>query len=326
MKLDSTTLKLFGAFPREVADPKRRLAYRLAHFEKFIESTNGVKDCFTALFPATGEIGSIFFDLDDPKGIVGCRDDAERLYSWMVMKDFNVIPVLSGKKGFHLYLLLRPTQYENGKELLTKATYSILCEAFGFDEEKGKVRVAKVDPHIIGDIRRITRIPNTLRPPENMTWCTYLPEDWITMDTAELVNHMKSPHSYDYDLSGHYPTLDEFPEPPVEITEWKPLGDVTPIFPLEGKGNIFLQKLLRPCLYRHMMSDEPPHAVRAAATVDLLADFAPGEIFEMYRTLGWSDWDPELTTDQIESCKRLKPYGCKKLRQIGVPVVCCVGD
>ena len=322
MKLNGATQLLFGGFPREVADPRRRLVYGSGQFEKFVEQRDGVTDCYTSLYSQDGAIDKVFWDFDDPKGIIGCREDAERLYTWLLAKDFNVIPVLSGKKGFHIYLLLKPKWYKNGKELLTKATYSIMCDAFGYDDDTGKIETAKADPHIIGDVRRITRIPNTLRPPENMTWCTYLPEDWVKMSTAELVNHMKSPHSYDYDLSGHYPTLDEFPEPPVEITRWEPQGGVTPIFPI--KGNIFLKNLLRPCLYRNMMSDHPGHAARVASTVDLLDFFSPEEIYEMYRTLGWGDWDPEVTLMQIESCKGLKPYGCKKLRSLGVPEVCCV--
>jgi len=322
MKLDPTTIRLFSPFDREVANPRRRRIHTMGEFIRFIERNNGRNDCYVSIYPADGAIDKIFFDLDSPKGVIGSVEDARHLYSWLLMKGFNVVPVVSGKKGFHLYVLLKPRRYENAKKLLTRASYWILCEAFGYTD--GEVRTATVDPHPIGDVRRISRIPNTLRPPENLTWCTYLPEDWITMDTAELVAHMKSPHTYDYDLTGHYPTLDEFPEPPVEITEWEPIGDVTPIQPM--KGNIFLKNLLRPCLYRHMMSDNPPHVVRVASTIDLLDFFDPTEIFEVYKTLGWADWDPEVTMRQIESCKGLKPYGCKRLRKLGIPSVCCVGD
>jgi len=320
MKLDATTQMLFSPFEdREVANPSRRHVRNIDDFIRFIEQNNGVADCFSSVYPADGTIDKIFFDIDS-KGVAGSVEDARKLYSHLLMKDLNVIPIISGKKGFHFYVLLKPKRYKEAKTLLTKAAYSILYEVFGSDN--GKINVGTVDPHIIGDIRRISRVPNTLRPPENLTWCTYLPEDWVKMSTAELVEQMKSPHTYDYILDGETPTLHDFPEPPIEITEWNPVESTTAIHPM--KGNIFLKNLLRPCLYRHMMMNEPRHDVRVASTIDLLGFFTPQEIFEIYEVLGWKDWDPKLTWSQIESCKGFKPYGCKRLRNLGIPEVCCI--
>jgi len=323
MKLDSTTLTLFSPFDREVANPKRWRIRSKGEFIRFIENNSGRADCFSSIYPADGTIDKIYFDIDDPQGLVACRDEAVQLYSWLNMEGYNVIPVLSGKKGFNFYLLLKPKQYENSKELLTKATLSILCDAFGYDDEKGEIKTEYVDPHPIGDIRRISRIPNTLRPPENLTWCTYLPDDWFKMTAAELVSQMKSPRTYEYDLDGTFPVLEDFPDPPAEIMKRKIVESIEPARPM--KGNIFLKNLLRPCLYRHMMSDHPGHSVRVASTVDLLGFFEPRKILEMYRVLNWTRWDPNLTLDQIYSCRHLSPYGCKKLRQLGIPEACCIG-
>lgn len=322
MKLDQTTVKLFSPFEgREVANPQRRHIRDIEGFIRFIEQNNGVMDCYSSIYPADGTIDKIFFDIDSLLGITGSVEDARRLYSYLLSEGFIVIPIITGKKGFHFYVFLKPRRYKEAKVLLKKAAYSILYEVFGSDN--GKINVATVDPHIIGDIRRIGRIPNTLRPPQNLTWCTYLPKDWVKMSVAELVEQMKAPHTYDYTLEGKMPTLHDFPEPPIEITEWKPdIGNATPMHPL--KGNIFLKNLLRPCLYRNIMVAEPRHAVRVAATADLLGFFTPGEIFEMYQSLGWSDWDPEETAKQIESCKPFT-WTCKKLREYSIPEVCCIG-
>ena len=322
MKLDATTQMLFSPFDREVANPKRWRIHTEDEFIKFIDQNNGASDCYSSIYPADGAVDKIFFDIDSPNGITGSIDESRRLYSWLLSKGYNVIPVLSGKKGFHHYLLLKPKQYDNSKSLLTRATLSILSECFGYGED-GVIKTTMVDPHIVGDVRRISRIPNTLRPPENLTWCTYLPADWVKMTTAELVSQMKSPRTYDYDLDGTFPTLEDFPDPPAEIMDWKLVESIEPAHPI--KGNTFLKNLLRPCLYRHMMLDHPGHSVRVAATVDLLGFYEPGEIFEMYKSLGWSDWDPELTMEQIVSCRSLSPYGCKKLKQLGIPEACCVG-
>ncbi len=321
MKLDATTQMLFSPFEgREVANPRRRNIRHMGDFERFIQQSNGVTDCYSSVYPYDGVIDKIFFDIDSSSGLKGSVEDAKKLYSHLLVKDLNVIPIITGKKGFHFYVLLKPKRYKNAKTLLTKATYSILYDVFGCDN--GKINVATVDPHIIGDIRRISRIPNTLRPPENLTWCTYLPEDWVTMNTVELVEQMKSPHTYNYNLGVQSPTLHDFPEPPIEITEWNPVKNNSSIHAL--KGNVFLKNLLRPCLYRHMMMSEPRHDVRVASTIDLLGFFTPEEILEMYSTIGWKDWSPKLTWSQIESCKRFKPFGCKRLRNFSIPEVCCI--
>ncbi|MBU1037411.1 hypothetical protein KKF32_05340 [Patescibacteria group bacterium] len=322
MKLDPTTEMLFSPFDREVGNPRRWRIHTENDFIKFIEQNNGASDCYSSIYPADGTVDKIFFDIDSQNGVTGALDESRRLYTFLLSRGFNVIPILSGKKGFHFYLLLQPKQYDNAKSRLTRATLSVLSECFGYSDD-GVIKTATVDPHIIGDIRRISRIPNTLRPPLNLTWCTYLPPDWVKMTTAELIGQMKSPIKYDYDLDGSFPTLDDFPDPPAEIMKWKEIEVIEPARPIND--NTFLKKLLRPCLYRHMMSDHPGHAVRVASTVDLLQFFEPAKIVEMYRALGWTDWDPDETMKQIESCRRLKPYGCKKLRQLGIPEACCIG-
>jgi len=85
-----------------------------------------------------------------------------------------------------------------------------------------------------------------------------------------------------------------------------------------------LKNVLRPCLYRHIIRSEPPHQVRVATTVDLLSFFTESEILKMYSSLGWIDWDPKQTAYQIGTCKSLRSYSCKTLRQKGVPRECCV--
>ena len=322
MRLDQTTRMLFSPFDREVANPRRWRIHTEKEFIKFIEQNNGASDCYSSVYPSDGTLDKVFFDIDSPDGVVGSVEDARKLYSWLVAEELNVVPIITGKKGFHFYLLLKPKQYDNAKNLLTNATLSILSECFGYGED-GIIKTTTVDSHVVGDIRRISRIPNTLRPPENLTWCTYLPGDWIKMSTADLVNQMKSPRTYDYDLNGTFPTLEAFPDPPAKIMKLNISESIEPATPM--KGNIFLKNLLRPCLYRHMMSDHPSHAVRVAATVDLLGFFEPRKILEMYRVLEWTEWDPEFTLEQIYSCRHLKPYGCKKLRQLGIPEACCIG-
>jgi len=205
LRLDGTTIRLFSPFKREVANPKRKPIWSLRQFVKFIEENNGRNDCYTSVYPLDETIDKIFLDLDGPKAL----EDAKAIYEYVYLEqDIPVIPVASGKKGIHLYILLKPKTYENPSNLLSMVTYRILEDTFG-----EKVKETSVDPHVIGDVRRICRIPNTLRPPENLNWCTYLPpHKFVEMTETELVKHIKSPHIYEYDLNGRYLTLHDLPK------------------------------------------------------------------------------------------------------------------
>lgn len=349
MKLDSTTLQLFSPFQREVANPKRQMIKNQAGFERFIEFNNGVKDCFCDLYtyPFNGVIDKMYFDFD---GINGgfeiALPYAQDFYQFLTEdKGLNVIPVASGKKGFNLYVILKPEDYgDNAKKLLYDVQYSLIVEAFGpvtavtVEDKEGSEHpslrnedgLIYLDPKTIGDIRRFVRIPNTLRPPENTNYCTYLPRNFfLVFKSEDVAGYMKNPHTYDYSFNskkalGDFPIFPDLYEKIGHLNGGTAVDMGTRLKP--SGGSEFLKRLLRPCLFRHMITKEPRHDVRVASTVDLLnAGINPETIFEVYKGLGWGDWDSETTNYQIKNVKYLKPYSCKKLRQRGIPQVCCVG-
>ncbi len=196
--VDRTTQLLFGEFPRDVGNPRRRVIYSLRQMENFIARNNGVNDCYTGVYPNSLRIAEIFHDHDGK----GALEESKRLYIFLRNRSYPVVPVASGKKGIHLHQLVKG---DGGtKEQLIDVTHSVLNATFG-------TKPPSVDPHPIGDVRRLCRIPNTLRPPENLNFCTYLPPDFTKMDERELAEHIKSPHDYDYDLKNP-PTLSELRE------------------------------------------------------------------------------------------------------------------
>jgi hypothetical protein len=264
--LDPTTIRLFSPFNRDVGNPSRQRIYYIWQFIRFIDRNDGINDCFASVYPYSLAIDKIFYDLD-AHTMVQSRNDAETLYNWLFEMGYPTIPILSGRKGFHIYPLLKPKIYDNPKEALKRATYGILEQAFGTKDDR--IKTNTVDPHIIGDVMRLTRIPNTLRPPQNLTFCTYLPTDWTSMSNMELILHMKHPNTYDYAIPNKLPTLEDFPEPQVEQTEWEfdanllvdqPNGQLT--------GNNFLKNVLRRCVYRHLIQRNPPDVIRYIATLD----------------------------------------------------------
>lgn len=331
---------LFSPWRRSVAHGidkwvSRQKIYTEKDFINFIDRNNGIHNCFIEIYSAilnsSGRlIDKIYFDLDYKPGVTTldqALEETKSLDSWLTKNNFDTIPIVTGKKGFHVYVRTKPKEYRNvpkAKGLLKKAAYWILCETFG--HEDGKIKAECVDPVVIGDISRIARIPTTLRPPENLAYCTYLPPSFTEMSLSEIIEHSKSSHKYTYPTGGKLWDLEDFPDPPTTI-----LSNIqTTKIEDDGKdlsttnGNKFLKDLLRPCLYRHMMRIHPIHSARVASTVDLLEFFNGNEIFNIYKSLQWTEWDSEITIKQIESCKHLKPYSCTRLRQLGIPRTCCI--
>jgi len=311
--IDPLTHQLFGQFPREMAVPSRTVVHDQRALETFLIYNEGIRDCYTSLYPLTGEIDKILFELD---GYARALEDAKLIYTHLTDAGEIVVSVASGKKGIHLYLLLRPKTYgseEEAKKILYLKTYSILVSVFG-EEDYNKTTV---DTSTIGDVRQIIRYPNTRRPPRNNSWCTYLPPGFVDSSWLDIINWCKMPHHMSR-VATPIKTLDDFPDPSIKIE--MPALDY-PSSPVPSKTSGFLEGLLRPCLYRGIMEPHPRHPVRVATTVDLLQFWSQHEILQIYSSLRWTDWDTEETRKQIASCRNLHPYYCPRLKQLGVCLV-----
>lgn len=322
----------------------------MEQFQNFVDTHNGIEDCYCDLYtyPFNGMIDKIYFDFDGPEyGMEEALPYAQIFYRFLAgIKKLSVIPVASGKKGFNLYIILKEQTYPNAKQLLREVAYSLIVECFGkvtqlnyIDKnggkhpilakvtDKGEVgEIICVDPKIIGDVRRFSRIPNTLRPPENRAYCTYLnPNKFAKMTIQDVYKAIKHENNYAYNLKS-YTTLKDIEIHP-HLNDFLVSIDNSS----NGNNNEFLNRgldtthlelALRPCLFKNMLSPEPRHDVRVASTADLIdAGFSNEEIVDMYRKLKWMDWDENITRYQIEHCKPIH-YSKKKLKEIGVCYNC----
>ena len=340
--IDALTRQLFGQFPREFAIPSRSMVYDIVDFNQRVTINDGIFDCYTSIFPFGDKgiiVDKIFLDFDKTDFCDGdtTLNDAKRVYRHMVDKGHIVVPVASGKKGIHLYILLKPIDYieQEGKTALYQATIQMLEDVFGpleqgteyTDDDKSVYvyyavdedrRILGVDPKIVGDIRRITRVPHTRRPPANKSWCTYLPPSFVDASWLDIINWCKMPHYMDRVDTPKF-TLADLPKSDRKI-ENTPISKF-PEAPIPVEGNALLSAILRPCLYHGITRRNPRHDARVAATIDLLRDWSPNEITQIYSTLNWMDWNSNVTRAQILTCQKYKPYSCKKLRGLGLCIV-----
>ena len=93
-----------------------------------------------------------------------------------------------------------------------------------------------------------------------------------------------------------------------------------------------LEKIMRPCLFRHIISSRPRNDARVASVLDLLAvGLLPKEILTIFAKLNWDKYDEKITSSKVMYIAErfygnqdLSPYSCARLRQINLPKVCCV--
>ena len=320
MIMNKNHLLLFSPFFREVGK-KRKVVHNLSEWIAEIDKLNGYDDVFTSVYPLDGTIDKIFFDIDDKYDIEKAFVVAADLYKYLMSNKFTAIPIATGKKGFQIHVLLEPRSYSNldirkKKLLLANAAYYILEEAGII--ENGAIP-PQIDTHVIGDIRRLCRVPNTLRPPENKSYCVFLPPDFYLYNVDEVVELTKQTSSeYNYKIQ-NLPTLYDFPHVLSEERkrEFIKIDEARSRAPENIKE--YLKRLLRPCLFEEIIKPEPLHHARVATTIDLLyLGYSPSEIADIYSKLGWVDFDYDKTFYQIYQIQKggYKPYSCKKLRAL----------
>lgn len=313
MPVDKLTLQLFYPFPREVSRG-RKIANTASDFLKYVEQANGREDVFISTLPLDGYIDRAHFDLDGPRAI----QDAKRLYLWGTSEDFCTIPIATGIKGFQIHILSRPFKLVNNKEILSDIETYILSKALGIKNWDDQT---SIDWHLFGNVSSLCRVPNTLRPPDNLSYASYLPPNFPEMSEREIFSYTKSPHVFDYHIHHHKSLLDlpytsdpepikstSFIEPSVRHTfssDFKPSDSVQ-----------FLSNLLSPRRLTQITQSNPPHNVRIVTTLELLdCGLSIQELVNVYSKLGWHDYNEFVTRGQVTDLADRYYKGEYKLRR-----------
>jgi len=327
--------------PREAGSPHRQPINNTQELVRFIDYNDGLNDCFITTYPLNNTIDKIFLDFDSQKGLCTHKqafEDSKRVYEYLSGEGYRVVKLASGKKGVHLHTLFSPWRYKeeiDGKLVLWRATVQLLTDVFGelaFGSEinlegksvrvvyavKENNRILGCDPSVFGDVSRLCRLPNTRRPPENVTWCTWLPDEFVDMDWYDVVMWSRMAHS-EGPIKIPRTTINKIRiDDSIQQTEVKINNNNTIFNGENGHENIILKTVLRTCLYKHIMVANPVHIARVAATIDLLRFWSISDISTIYSTLNWADWDPQVTIEQIHSCKKYREFSCSALRKNGI--------
>ena len=316
MMYDGLTKQLFGSYPRVVGD-KRKLIVDMDGMEKYLLEKEGSEDCYVSVYNKDLVIDKILFDFDHIDG-KPALEDGKKVYSWLVANGFTAVAIASGKKGVHIYCLLSPTislkdtSKQDIKTILKQTQNGILKAVFG----EGKKTTA--DPHIIGDVERIIRIPNTRRPITKL-WCVPLPSDFVNWRWGDVVWWTKQPHEFPV-VSAPTKTINDLPKTEGDRSEIIEDAVAEKRQPQsESDTQIILKATLRPCLYNACQASHPEHTPRLAIVAELHSwGYSAQDICEMLETLNWTEWEHNVAFLQIVSCIHLNPYKCDTLRGEGL--------
>jgi len=145
---------LLSEFPRHFATPRRRLVKTETDFYDLVNRYNGKTSIYFSVYGVdvngkfeNANIDKIAWDFDGELALDHCR----KLAAYCLQEDLKFSIYFSGMKGFHLYIL--STNYED----LKSPKESLYNAHKHFEKTVG----VENDQHIVGDVARIMRIPNS---------------------------------------------------------------------------------------------------------------------------------------------------------------------
>jgi len=157
---------LLYSFPREVGDPNRKIVRDLNEFFKFIlECTKNNKPCYAAVYRFKDqefkepEIDRVFLDFDaGEESLEDCWIEVKNFAEFLESLKIHPLIIFSGKKGFHIYIFFPEVSLKHPKETIQKFI-SLLISRYQAERKK---EIKYLDRKIIGDTRRLARIPYTI--------------------------------------------------------------------------------------------------------------------------------------------------------------------
>jgi len=255
-------------------------------------------------------IDKIFLDLDGPLA----RDAIEKVILFLYEIKQEPMQTFSGMKGYHLWQVIKKEKFTTPKDL-EHSTLCLLKDCDLLTKTGGHLSGMPVDSTTIGDVRQFGRMPNTLRPPANEYWCTWLPDTFLNWTPKRLLQWVRTPHYYnDYpeakltlkDLQTH-----DYDDVRAEYIAHLNKTTQTYVSALsfgngsDGGSKESLVKWFSPFMSPRIAQSivyvpEPMHTHRFIATKALLeAGFSHSTILNMFSKCGWVDFSIEITDSFI---------------------------
>lgn len=313
---------LFPEYPREVVvvtrDNLRGNKYFVRNYRELVKISSiysGFSDIYTRLYYSV--LNKVFFDID-ADNLYDAYLELVDFTKYLEREDILYIPVFSGGKGFHIYVLTKRMVFTKEEENLVK--YFLTTIQRYFIEEVG---LKHVDSKLIGSVKHLVRVPNTKR--SNQRYSVYLPQKIYKYSLDEIIEMSSLPKCFSLmnysgeplDLYEYVSTslFHELHEPSIAPPDPSNIGKY-------DKRSIYLilSNLIRPCILNHVFTENPDHDIRTYFVIELKwCLFNQGEIEEIISKLNWSDYNPHVTHYHVSKIfeKNLYPPSCSTIQTKG---------
>jgi len=194
---------LFGSYPREFGKNRTFLKTREDAI-KTINTMNRKTNCWMTIHKIDKQreytsaiVEKLFFDLDGKNSL----DKTKLFHEYLLKHDIQHVILYSGN-GFHIYTMTSPASRNTGiksiKRAVRNAQLSMIKDA---KMTVGDPDECDFDSHVIGDISRISRIPNTLNL-SGKRYCVPLTQHDL-QSTLQDIEKKAEKQSFQYDLFGN---------------------------------------------------------------------------------------------------------------------------
>jgi len=288
---------MFTTFPREIASPKRFVVYSLEEFLFYVNTYNGKKDLYTSIYSFrrvengklnynSAVIDKIFFDFDGEDSYKGVKKFAKFLHD-----DGIKFAIHFSGGGFHIFIAVESDEVINDYRLAIKSCQEEILNTYNLKQY--------CDTHVLGDIARITRIPNTFNLRRGRYCIPLLYEDLDKSFTDIKWMARKQRKIRKYWSKGRALKLKNTVTKPEKIIN---IGDGIVIDDIE------------PCIRNILSKRNPSHDERFLLVLWLSNEMREGipihkvnldelseKIVRYVEKLNWSDWDENYTRYQVRN-------------------------
>ena len=305
---------LFNRFPRDISLPnsfKKGSFYRKQvtcqrDFQRYLTLMSGSSTgTYTSVYDTNEKvlIDKIVFDMDS-KNLNEVFAEVDIICSRLHDRNMPYSVVFSGKKGFHIWSLLKPS----------KLPRDVAGYYLGNLHRSLTNNLKSVDMHLIGNVSAMIRVPNTLH---DGRYCCPLPFEFRKMTITEILDWSRVQHTLNF-FPGELKTIEELSgdfkfQKRDNTEEFKDEIKVGSIPSME-----ILEDLIRPCVFKEIKKPNPCAIARLDFVSEMMfLSFQPRQILEIIRRVEWEDFDERQTEYQIRKIfeKRLKPYSNSKLKE-----------
>ena len=305
---------LFNQFPRDVSLPntfKKGSFYRkqitcARDFQRYLSLMSGSSmGTYTSVYDNSEKpvIDKIVFDMDS-NDLNAVFTEVDILCSRLRDRNISHTIVFSGKKGAHVYGLLKPTRLPR----------DVVGYYLANLQRTLITGLETIDTHLVGNVSAMIRIPNTLN---DGRYCSPLPFGFRKMGIEEILDWSRVQHSINF-FPGELRTIQELAD-----NLKSPQRNSGEEFKDEIKiGSVpsmeILEELIRPCVIKEIQKSDPCTTARLDFVSEMMfATFTPKQILDIIKGLEWNNFDERMSKYQISKVfeKRLKPYSNSKLKE-----------